>query len=163
MAGPYPSNGVILGSGTIRMSRTSDAAPDETVLGGDSRMLNARTPISHAATHSITGSDIITIEQSQVTNLGLSLSLKESVGTAAAAISAHSMSSDPHTTYALSDISTVITYNIDGRVSTVTTSFGTKTMSYDINGLLTSISGTGRYKSKTFTYDENGVITNIGV
>lgn len=50
MAGPYPSNGVIIGGGTIRMSRTADASADETVLGGDSRvaggMLRSRWPLN---------------------------------------------------------------------------------------------------------------------
>jgi len=46
------------------------------VLTGDSRLTNARTPTSHAATHASAGSDPITIAESQVTSLVADLALK---------------------------------------------------------------------------------------
>ena len=42
-ASAYPSNGVLVGSGTVRMSRTANADTDEPVLGGDARVPSATT------------------------------------------------------------------------------------------------------------------------
>ena len=39
----YPDNGVIVGSGTVRMSRTANADTDEPVLGGDTRVPSVST------------------------------------------------------------------------------------------------------------------------
>jgi hypothetical protein len=46
------------------------------VLDSDARLSDARTPTAHASTHESTGSDAITIAQSQVTNLGTDLGNK---------------------------------------------------------------------------------------
>jgi hypothetical protein len=46
------------------------------VYTNDSRLSDARTPTAHAASHGSAGSDVITITQSQVTNLTTDLSAK---------------------------------------------------------------------------------------
>ena len=45
---------------------------------------------------------------------------------------------------------------------TVTTSHGTKTMSYNPDGTLASIAATGGYRAKSFTYDA-GKLTAVTV
>ena len=50
------------------------------------------------------------------------------------------------------DVSLSITYDNQGRFSTLTSPRGTKTATYNLDGTLASIVGTGAYKSKTFTY-----------
>jgi hypothetical protein len=47
-------------------------------VGNDARLSNARTPSTHASTHSAGGSDAITITQAQVTDLATDLALKAS-------------------------------------------------------------------------------------
>lgn len=49
-------------------------------------------------------------------------------------------------------VSSSLTYDGNGRLSTVTTAIGTKTMTYNPDGTMAGITGTGSYKSKTFTY-----------
>jgi YD repeat-containing protein len=49
-------------------------------------------------------------------------------------------------------VSATLTYDGNGRLSTMTTSIGTKTMGYNPDGTLASITGTGNYRSKSFTY-----------
>ena len=60
-----------------------------------------------------------------------------------------------------SDVSTTMTYNPDGTLATLTSSVGTKAFNYS-GGKLTSITGTGGYKSKTLTYTGDKV-TSITV
>jgi YD repeat-containing protein len=60
-------------------------------------------------------------------------------------------------------LSATLTYDGNGRLSTVTTSHGTKTMSYDGNGRLTAIAATGGYQGKTMAYDGNGRLESITV
>lgn len=55
---------------------TGNAAAGEVVLGSDTRLTDARTPSTHAASHGSAGSDAITVAQSQVTGLSASLSAK---------------------------------------------------------------------------------------
>lgn len=66
-----------LGSAAIRsVPVTGDAATDQVVLGGDTRLTGARTPLPHAPTHNAAGSDPITISESQVTDLVTDLAAK---------------------------------------------------------------------------------------
>jgi YD repeat-containing protein len=44
------------------------------------------------------------------------------------------------------------TYDGNGRLSVLTTAFGTKTYTYDGSGKLTNITGTGIYRSKVISY-----------
>jgi len=50
-----------------------------------------------------------------------------------------------------------------GTLTTITTSQGSKTLIYDVNGILTNIVGTGIYASKTFTYDGDGNLISVNV
>lgn len=59
-------------------------------------------------------------------------------------------------------VSTTITYDGQGRTSIITTSRGTKTFSYNLDGTLGSIVGTGSYKSKSFIYS-GSVLTGVTV
>ena len=52
-------------------------------VGNDARLSNARTPSTHASTHSAAGADAITITQAQVTDLVSDLALKSSTTHAA--------------------------------------------------------------------------------
>lgn len=56
------------------------------------------------------------------------------------------------TTADVKPLSTSIAYDGNGRVSVVSTVSGTKTMTYNPDGTLASIAGTGSYRSKVFTY-----------
>ena len=56
----------------------------------------------------------------------------------------------------------VYTYDVDGRLETITTYRGTKTFTYDVDGKLTAIAGTGAYRSKTFTYSGDD-LTDISI
>jgi YD repeat-containing protein len=66
------------------------------------------------------------------------------------------------TTADVKPLSTSIVYDGNGRVLTVTTSSGTKTMSYNPDGTLATITGTGSYRNKSFTYS-GGILTGITV
>ena len=74
----------LTGGGDLSVNRTLavDFAPSgagsstQAVMGTDSRLSNARTPTAHAVSHGVLGSDPVTLEISQVTNLGLSLDAK---------------------------------------------------------------------------------------
>ena len=58
------------------------------------------------------------------------------------------------------DVSKGMTW-VDGRLTVVSDSYGTKTLSYDEEGRLISIAGTGVYPaSKSFVYDEFGRLTS---
>lgn len=54
-------------------------------------------------------------------------------------------------------VSSVLAYDGEERLSTVTTALGTKTMTYSPDGTLAGITGTGAYKSKTFTYADGNL------
>lgn len=58
-----------LGTAAFRnVPPVGDATPDEVVLGSDTRLTDARTPLSHAATHGINGSDPVSLDSKQITN-----------------------------------------------------------------------------------------------
>jgi YD repeat-containing protein len=59
-------------------------------------------------------------------------------------------------------VSGSLAYDGNGRLSVVTTALGTKTMTYNGDGSLASIAGTGQYRNKTFTYT-NGALTAVAV
>ena len=59
-------------------------------------------------------------------------------------------------------LTTGLTYDGQGRVSTVTTAQGTKTFTYTGNQL-TYIAGTGDYKNKTLAYDGSGKLLSVTV
>jgi YD repeat-containing protein len=63
---------------------------------------------------------------------------------------------------AVRGLSATLTYDGNGRLSTVTTSHGTKTMGYNGDGTLASITATGGYRSKSFTYS-GGKLAGITV
>lgn len=62
--------------GPYNVPAAGDATSGQVVLGSDTRLTNSRTPTTHASTHGASGSDPITIAQSQVTNLTTDLSAK---------------------------------------------------------------------------------------
>lgn len=74
----------LTGGGDLSANRTLavNFAPNgagssvQAVIATDSRLSNARTPTAHAATHEFGGSDEVTLEISQVTNLSLYLDAK---------------------------------------------------------------------------------------
>lgn len=70
----------LTGGGDLSADRTFAVAfgttGSEACVGNDSRLSDARTPTSHAASHAAAGSDPITISQSQVTSLVTDLSNK---------------------------------------------------------------------------------------
>lgn len=49
-------------------------------------------------------------------------------------------------------VSATLGYDGNNRLSTYTSAYGTKTFTYDLNGVLQSINGTGIYANKTFSY-----------
>lgn len=58
-----------LGTAAFRnVPPAGDATATEVVLGNDTRLTNSRTPLPHAPTHSLLGSDPISIDSVQVTN-----------------------------------------------------------------------------------------------
>lgn len=59
--------------------------------------------------------------------------------------------------------SKVFSYDGDNRLHVITDSFGTKTFSYDVDGKLFQIIGTGIYTTKTFSYDVDGKLIGISV
>lgn len=59
-------------------------------------------------------------------------------------------------------VSTTIAYDGQNRVSVITTASGTKTISYNLDGTVASVVGTGSYKTKTMTYS-GGLLTSITV
>lgn len=67
----------LTGGGTLTADRTFTVAFGTTsttvCVGNDSRLSDARTPTTHAATHGSAGSDPVTIAQSQVTGLTAAL------------------------------------------------------------------------------------------
>lgn len=70
----------LTGGGTLTTDRTLSVSFGTTATtvcaGNDSRLTDARTPTTHAATHASAGSDPITIAQSQVTGLTGALDAK---------------------------------------------------------------------------------------
>ena len=59
-------------------------------------------------------------------------------------------------------VSSSITYDGQGRVSVITTAFGTKTLAYNGDGTLASITGTGNYHNKAFSY-AGGILRSVTV
>lgn len=51
------------------------ASTDTVAAGDDARLSDARTPLAHAATHAVAGTDPVTVAQSQVTGLAGALTL----------------------------------------------------------------------------------------
>ncbi len=90
LAGKVPTSRTITagsgltGGGDLSANRTLavDFAPSgagsstQAVMGTDSRLSNARTPTTHATSHGALGSDPVTLEISQVTNLTAALDAK---------------------------------------------------------------------------------------
>ena len=60
-------------------------------------------------------------------------------------------------------LSKTFTYDLDGRLSVITDSAGTKTLQYSLDGKLSQIIGTGSYPTKTFTYDINDYLISITI
>lgn len=56
-----------------------------------------------------------------------------------------------------------ISYNLDGTIDTIIDANGSKTFTYDINGRLESITGTGAYVSKDLIYDIDGKLTDVNI
>lgn len=56
-----------------------------------------------------------------------------------------------------------LTYDGNNNLVYLVDEYGAKSFSYDINGLLVSISGSGRYQSKSFTYDGNDNLIGITI
>ena len=77
IAGP-----ALIGGGDLSANRTLSvlfgSSNSTACIGDDLRLSNARTPLTHAATHAAAGSDPITLAQSQVTGLVASLAAKAS-------------------------------------------------------------------------------------
>lgn len=61
------------------------------------------------------------------------------------------------------ELSKTFTYDGNGRLSVITDSAGTKTLSYNIDGTLNQIVGTGPYVTKTFSYNLDGTLSGISV
>jgi len=59
-------------------------------------------------------------------------------------------------------VSATLTYDGNGRLSTLTSALGTKTMTYNPDGTLASIAGTGQYRSKTLYYS-GGKLASVAV
>jgi len=60
-------------------------------------------------------------------------------------------------------LSSTIAYDAENRPELVTTANGTKTLSYDVDGVLLSITGTGDYKNVTLSYDGLGRLSGTTV
>jgi hypothetical protein len=56
-----------------------------------------------------------------------------------------------------------LTYDGSNNLIYLVDEYGAKSFSYNINGLLVSISGSGRYQSKSFTYDGNDNLIGITI
>lgn len=61
----------------------------------------------------------------------------------------------------VTESSKVFEYNVDGLLSKITDSYGTRTFNYT-NGVLSSIVGTGKYQSKSII-TVNDKVTNINI
>jgi hypothetical protein len=59
--------------------------------------------------------------------------------------------------------SATMAYGGDGKLSQVSTPFGTKAFTYNGDGTLASFTGTGNYHSKTFGYTGAGVLASVTV
>jgi hypothetical protein len=58
-------------------------------------------------------------------------------------------------------VSKTLTYT-GSLLTQIADAYGTQMFSYDVNGVLTSVTGTGKYRSKAFTYS-GGNLTSIAV
>lgn len=70
-AGPGLTGGIITSSGTVAVDFAADGGgtSNQVPRATDTRLSNARTPTSHAASHGAAGTDPVTLAQTQVTNL----------------------------------------------------------------------------------------------
>lgn len=59
-------------------------------------------------------------------------------------------------------VNATLTYDGNGRLSTLTSALGTKTMTYNPDGTLASITGTGGYRSKALVYS-GGKLASVTV
>jgi YD repeat-containing protein len=59
-------------------------------------------------------------------------------------------------------VNATMAYDINGRLTGMSSALGTKTMAYNPDGTLASVTGTGSYKTKTFTYTD-GKLTGVVV
>lgn len=62
----------------------------------------------------------------------------------------------------IAPVSSTLSYNGSNQLQTVTTASGTKTFTYNVNGVLQSIAGTGAYVNKAFGYTGDN-LTSITV
>ncbi|MET8826119.1 hypothetical protein ABZX40_13685 [Streptomyces sp. NPDC004610] len=73
----------LTGGGTLTADRTLTVAFGTTATtvcaGNDGRLTDARTPLAHAATHSVGSSDPVAVTQAQVTGLSVALDAKASL------------------------------------------------------------------------------------
>lgn len=99
---------------------TARVAGQNIVATNDSRLSDARTPTAHASTHASTGSDPITVAQSQVTNLTTDLSNKLNV------------SSYTAPDIMRTEVSSVSGY-LQSQISSVATSAGLKYFTESVN------------------------------
>jgi len=83
-AGPGLTGGIITSSGTVAVDFAADGGgtSNQVPRATDTRLSNARTPTSHAASHGSAGTDPVTIAQTQVTGLVTALNGKASILTA---------------------------------------------------------------------------------
>jgi len=61
------------------------------------------------------------------------------------------------------DLSKTFGYNVDGQLVSINDAQGIKSLSYDVEGKLESITGTGIYPDKAFAYDVDGNLSSITV
>jgi len=59
------------------------------------------------------------------------------------------------------EFSKTFTYDINNRLSSIVDHLGTKTFSYNLDGSIYQITGTGSYPTKTFSYDISGRLLEI--
>lgn len=83
-AGAGLTGGIITSSGTVAVDFAADGGgtSNQVPRATDTRLSNARTPTSHAASHGSAGTDPVTIAQTQVTGLVTALNGKASILTA---------------------------------------------------------------------------------
>ena len=80
--------GQVSGLGTAStkdVPATGNASSTQVVYGTDTRLTDTRTPTAHASTHGVSGSDAVTVAQSQVTNLTTDLGNKVNTSAVGAA------------------------------------------------------------------------------
>ena len=130
-AGTGLTGGTITSSGTIAANiATSGGGTASQLVGAtDSRLSNARTPTTHAATHGILGSDPVTIAESQVTNLVSDLAGKvptsRQVSAGAGLLGGGSLASDVSFEVLFGTLTDTVCAGNDSRLSNSRTPTGT--------------------------------------